>query len=941
MKKHSYEQLQHSSYLSDGNAPYIEDLYEEYLKDPQAVGEKWRSYFESVLKGSIRSSEISRREIEEQFIQLAKEPKKIFQTTTFAADDLSTARQEAVDSLITAYRRFGHLNAKIDPLGVVQPIDSRLTLEHYGLSEKNFSEKFKTRGLLKETVMSLQEIYGALRSRYCSSIGIEYSRISDEAEREWLCDYAEHRLMSRSFDPAVKLHILKKLIAAEGLEKHLDSKYPGVRRFSAEGCDSIIPLLDEIVQKSRASGLHELVIGMAHRGRLNVLLNIMGQSPEELFQEFEGKKDYGMTTGDVKYHRGFSSDVATPAGPVHLSLMFNPSHLEFVNPVVIGSVRGRQDRAPDESKRDYAMAILIHGDAAFAGLGIVMETLNMSQTRAYTTGGTIHIVINNQVGFTTSNAQDSRSSHYCTDIARMIDAPIVHVNGDDPEAVVAVAAMALEYRVKFHKDFVIDLVCYRRHGHQEVDEPRITQPMMYQIIDQHSSPRELYIQKLVKEQLVTEVEANQWLTDYRNRLDEGRQVVETMSEGLCSRYAVNWAPFLDQNPKIKVDTSVPLGKIKTLAKELEKIPSHFKLHRSVEAIMQARQKMSAGELPIDWGYAEIMAYATLLDQGYPVRMSGEDCRRGTFFHRHAFVFDQITGAAYMPLAHLGEQQAKAQIYDSVLAEAGPMGFEYGYSTAEPNALVIWEAQFGDFANVAQVIIDQFISSGWQKWRRLSGLTLFLPHGNEGLGPEHSSARLERFLQLCAQHNMQVFIPSTPAQMFHLLRRQVLRPLRIPLVVMTPKSLLRHKLSVSSLDDLVKDQLKLLIPEIDEDIKPAKVKRVVFCSGKIYFELLAMRREKEIKDIALVRIEQLYPFPYEEVIEVMKEYSKAKEVVWCQDEPKNQGAWFCTRDRLLKCLPADKELICVSRPPMAAPAAGYPLLHKKDQEKVINQTLNLE
>lgn len=930
-----YDEFQVTSYLSDNNATYIEELYESFLHNPAAVSDTWRHYFETLYNGGAQT-EISHKKIRQQFAELAKHP-KIFMPSV--VEEPRPVKQESVDALITSYRRFGHLNAKLDPLGTQPPMDRRLTLEHFGLSKSDLDTKFKTRGILDNPYATLKEIHETLCKCYCGTIGIEFSRISHEQEREWLRQKAEHYLPYVKHDAKLQREILKKLIAAEGMEKFLEAKYPGQKRFSIEGADSLIPMIDELAKRARFLNVHEFVIGMAHRGRLNVLLNIMGKSPKELYSEFDGTKEYGLTTGDVKYHYGFSSDVKTDAGPLHLSLAFNPSHLEFINPVVMGSVRARQERDKSKRKHDYAMAVLIHGDASFAGQGIIMETLNMSQTRAYHVGGTIHIVVNNQIGFTITDPHDARSSHYCTDIARMIDAPVFHVNGDDPDAVLAVARVALDYRMTFHKDIVIDLVCYRRHGHQEVDEPRATQPLMYKKIDKQASAKTLYVEKLLQANVITEQEVTAWEDDYRAHLDEGRQVVETLREGLCDHYAANWTPFIGQDSRMEVDTSVPQERIIALAKKLEVLPEGFTLQKYVQMIMDSRKKMTEGKMPLDWGYAEIMAYATLLTEGYPIRLSGEDSRRGTFFHRHAFLFDQVTGEEYMPLAHLG-QEAHAQIYDSLLAETGPMGFEYGYSTADPQALVIWEAQFGDFVNVGQVIIDQFLSSAWQKWNRLSGVVFFLPHGNEGMGPEHSSARLERFLQLCAQDNIQVFVPTTPAQIFHLLRRQVLRPYRKPLIVMTPKSLLRHKLAVSSLEDLAKGQLQLLIPEVD-GLEEKKVKRVVICCGKIFYELLAKRREKEIKDIAIIRIEQMYPFPYEQLTEQLQRYSNAKEVIWCQEEPKNQGGWFCTRDRLLKCLPEGRDLQCITRKPMAAPASGYAAYYKKSQKETVYKTLELD
>ncbi len=929
------KEYQLSSYLSANNAAYIEELYETYLKNPDALDQGWRHYFKSLIPAGV-SAEVSHFDLREQFRALAKQPKYAVSTKAASQRD---EQQEAVDELIGAYRRFGHLNAAIDPLGSNISVDERLELGFYGLSATDMNRSFQTRQLLAQPTATLQEIYTALRQYYSGTVGVEYSRIANEKEREWLRDYVEKNMPNTQLSKAVKLSILKQLIATQGLEKFLDVKYPGQTRYSIEGADSIIPLLDELTKRARLVNVEELVIGMAHRGRLNVLLNVMGQSAVELFQEFEGTKDYGMTSGDVKYHRGFSSDVQTDNGPMHLSLAFNPSHLEFISPVVNGSVRARQERRNDNNKYNYALAVLIHGDAAFSGQGIVMETLNMSQTRAYHTGGSIHIILNNQVGFTTSNPHDMRSSHYCSDLARMIDAPVFHVNGDDPEAVVKVTQLALDYRMAFNKDVVIDLVCYRRFGHQEVDEPRATQPIMYQIIKKHKTPRTIYAEKLLAEGVCTQQEVDQWINEYRDGLDQGLQAIETLPEGLSTHYAANWTPYLNRDWHAVVDTKVDQDNIIRLAKQLEQLPEGFLLQHHVGMIMAARQKMTAGEQLLDWGYAEIMAYATLLDEGFSVRFSGEDSRRGTFFHRHSALFDQNTGECYMPLLHLSDQQANLQIYDSLLSESGALAFEYGYSTADPHALVIWEAQFGDFANGAQVMIDQFISSGWQKWNRLSGLVMLLPHGYEGKGPEHSSARLERYLQLCAQDNIQVFVPTSPSQIFHLLRRQVLRPYRKPLIVMTPKSLLRHKMATSSLDDLAKGQLQLIIPEVDA-IDPQHVRRVILCSGKVFYEVLANRREENIDDIAIIRIEQLYPFPYDELKAALATYPNASELIWCQEEPKNQGAWFCTRDRLNKCRPEHMELKYAGRHSMAAPASGYPALHNKQQARLIRLALDI-
>lgn len=931
--KLSMEEFRANSYLDAGNAAYVEQLYDDYLQGI-ALEPHWVEYFQSLGGKAGQSAELSHEQIRDQFRQLAKQPRGGAVVSSANAN-----QQEAVDMLISAYRRFGHLNAKIDPLGHVAPTDERLTLAYHQLGDADLDQVFNTRDLLPQPEASLREILDTLQQIYTHTVGVEYSRISDEKERAWLQEYTEKTLTMITFSKEEQQKMMKELVAADGMEKYLDVKYPGQKRFSIEGTDALIPLLQELSQRARGEGVCEFVVAMAHRGRLNVLMNFMGQSSAELFQEFDGTKDYGLTTGDVKYHRGFSSDVMTPHGPIHLSLGFNPSHLEFISPVEMGSVRARQEREGGERKHDYSMVVMIHGDGAFSGQGVVLETLNMSQTRAYHIGGSIHVITNNQVGFTTSDPRDARSSHYCSDVARMIDAPIFHVNADDVEAVVKVARLALDYRMTFHKDIVIDLVGYRRHGHQEADEPRATQPMMYKIINKHPTPKAIYAEQLIKAGVCSEQEIDQWSEAYRDRLDQGRKVVDTLQEGLSQHYTANWTPYMGETWEAKVDTTAPKAKILELGRKMVTLPENFKLQRNVQMIVDARRKMNEGERPLDWGYAETMAYATLLDEGYTVRLSGEDCRRGTFFHRHAALFNQEDGECYMPLLHLSEHQGNLQIYDSLLSETGPLGFEYGYSTADPQALTLWEAQFGDFANGAQVIIDQFISSGWQKWNRLSGLVMLLPHGYEGMGPEHSSARLERYLQLCAQQNMQVCVPTTPAQIFHLLRRQLLRPYRRPLIVMSPKSLLRHKLATSTLDDLSHGQLQLIISEID-DINPDKVRRVVLCSGKVYYELLTERRERHIDDIAIVRIEQLYPFPYDELTAELQRYPNVKEVVWCQEEPKNQGAWFSTRHRLARCLPEGvSALSYAGRHAMAAPAGGYLALHRKLQAQLVNDALS--
>ncbi len=929
----SMNEFQKNSYLSAESAGYIEALYEVYLENPAQVSDHWRDYFSSMPKDT---AEISHADIRDALRSTASQPKTIAQNTTAQ----SPLKQSAVDALIAAYRRYGHLDAKIDPLnGPITP-DVRLQLSHHGLTKSDLQETFDARKLFPNNgTATLQKILSTLQSYYCDSIGIEYTRIINEIEREWLRDYIENKIPAMVFSIDDKKRILEKLTQAEGLEKYLDTKYPGQKRFSIEGADALIPMMDFLTQDARSQNVRECVIGMAHRGRLNVLLNIMGKAPSDLFKEFDGKKDYGDTTGDVKYHNGFSSDVQTPHGAIHLSLGFNPSHLEFINTVVMGSVRARQERNKDKSinKKEYAFPILIHGDAAFAGQGIVMETLAMSQTRAYTVGGTVHLIVNNQVGFTTSNIADARSSHYSSDLAKMIDAPILHVNGDDAESCVRAMKLALDYRMTFNKDVVIDLVCYRVHGHNEADEPMCTQPLMYQIIRAKKTPRAIYAEQLIAQKTITAQDADQLVSHYRDQLDAGQSIVPLMKNGLSEHYTANWAPFLNHDWKIKCDTKISPDLLAMLGKKITALPEGFSLQRNVAMIMQARIKMLAGEQPMDWGCAETLAYAALLYEGHPVRFTGEDVRRGTFFHRHAALFDQKSGECYMPLLHISDNQAHCQMYDSLLSETGALGFEYGYSAADPASLTMWEAQFGDFANVAQVIIDQFISSAWQKWNRLSGLVMLLPHGSEGQGPEHSSARLERYLQLCAQENMQVCVPTTPAQIFHLLRRQVIRAYRKPLIVMTPKSLLRHKLAVSSLDELTNGEFQCVIPEIDT-MDAAKVNRLVLCAGKIYYELLLKRREEKIDHTAIARIEQLYPFPDDALKAEIKKYPNLKEIVWCQEEPKNQGAFYASRHRIVRCMPENVHLHYAGRSAMAAPAAGYPALHNKQQADLIDKAL---
>jgi 2-oxoglutarate dehydrogenase E1 component len=784
---------------------------------------------------------------------------------------------------------------------------------------------------------TLHEILARLEQVYCGHIGAEFAHVSDTEERLWLQDEFQIGRVQHQFSAEARRNILWQLTAAEGLERYLHTRYVGQKRFSLEGGEALIPLLDDLIQEGGRGGIEEAIIGMAHRGRLNVLINTLGKSPGDLFSEFEGKYSPTHGSGDVKYHKGFSSDLRTPGGNVHVALAFNPSHLEIVNPVVEGSVRARQERRADASGAKV-LPVLIHGDSAFGGQGVVMETLQLSQTRGYRTGGTVHIVVNNQVGFTTHRPDDTRSTLYCSDVAKMIEAPILHVNGDDPEAVIFCTRFALRYRQQFHKDIVIDLVCYRRLGHNEADEPAATQPQMYQVVRQHPTTRKLYADRLVADGVLQAGDPEQLVEQYRQALDEGRHQQHPSLGMIGNRFTVDWSRYTHIDSGDKAVTAVPGPKLATLGRRLIQYPEGFTLHPRVAQIIVNRAKMLAGELPLDWGCAESLAYASLLDEGYAVRISGQDSGRGTFFHRHAVLHDQGADREHIPLQHIREQQPDFTVIDSLLSEEAVLGFEYGYASTSPDRLVIWEGQFGDFVNGAQVVIDQFISSGESKWGRMNGLTLFLPHGYEGQGPEHSSARLERFLQLCAENNMQVVVPSTPAQMFHMLRRQMIRPLRKPLIVMTPKSLLRHELSVSALADLSDGGFAGIIDELDA-LDPAKVKRVVFCSGKVYFDLLKARRAEQLDNVALVRIEQLYPFPAQEYQAVLARYPDAVDVVWCQEEPQNQGAWFQIRHRLQELAGERLPVYYSGRASGAAPATGLAKIHDAEQRQLVETALH--
>lgn len=925
-----------SSVFDGGNAAYLESLYDRYLENPQEVPAKWRDYFAKLPINGNAVPEVSHEAIKAQFVAYAQSGLSRRAPVAAMGTEEHEYKQIQVMRLINAYRSHGHLRAQIDPLQMREVTDANvkeLSLEDYGFTAQDLATVFDTETFVGPHRMALGDLYQALNETYCGSIGTEYMHIDSRVEREWIQKRIEGARGKGTFTKEKKIDILRRLTAAEGLEKYLGAKYPGAKRFSVEGGESLIPLLDEIIERGGAEGLRECIIGMAHRGRLTVLVNVLGKDPRELFDEFEGKYATSLVSGDVKYHQGFSSNIKTAGGNVHLALAFNPSHLEIVTPVVEGSVRARQERAKDEN-HNKVLPVAIHGDAAFAGQGVVMETLNMSQTRGYGVGGTIHIVINNQVGFTTSNPHDARSTLYCTDVAKVVLAPIFHVNADDPEAVLFVTQLALDYRMEFNKDVVIDLVCYRRHGHNEADDPFATQPVMYNAIKNHATVRQLYADTLVKEGVIDAAGVSLLVKENRETLDKGENVGRNIVAGMP--HAVDWKPHFSNEWNEKVKTAVSAEKVTELSKILLSVPSDFSYHGRVSKVYEERVKMAKGECPIDWGFAETLAYASLLDEGYSVRLSGQDCGRGTFFHRHAVLHHQITGESYTPLEHISNK-ARFKVIDSLLSEEAVLAFEYGYSTTDPNTLAMWEAQFGDFANGAQVVIDQFISSGEQKWGRLSGLTMLLPHGYEGQGPEHSSARLERYLQLCAQHNIQVCVPSNAAQVFHMLRRQMLRKTRKPLIVMTPKSLLRHKGATNDLKDFTQGTFQLIIPEV-MNMDKQKVTKVVMCSGKVYYDLAEKRDQEKKFHIAIIRIEQLYPFPEEELKAILKQYPNAKEVIWCQEEPRNQGAWYSSQHHFQACLSSHQQLSYAGREASASPAVGSSHAHNEQQEALVNEAL---
>ncbi|MDQ2640603.1 MAG: 2-oxoglutarate dehydrogenase E1 component [Pseudomonadota bacterium] len=933
--KNALSAQQATTALWGGNSAYIEELYERYLAGEELPAD-WRKYF-AALPGA--AGDTAHGPLVRELAQRAQQPRVAAAGVAAPQNE----KQAAVSRLIQIYMNRGHLIAKVDPLGLMErPKPKLMELAYMGLGDEDLDTEFYTASRVEAIPRraKLRDIIALLEQVFAGTIGAEFAHVSNTDERLWLQDQFLAGRAHGKLSNEERVNILRQLTAAEGLERFLHTRYVGQKRFSLEGGDSFIPMLNDLVQQGGQMGVEEFVIGMAHRGRLSVLVNVLGKSPADLFSEFEGRYDIAHLkgSGDVKYHKGFSSDLRTPGGNVHVALAFNPSHLEVVNPVVEGSVRARQERrGADGDAR--VVPVLVHGDSAFAGQGVVMETLQLSQARAFYTGGTVHMIINNQIGFTTSDPRDTRSTMYCSDVAKMLEAPIFHVNADDPEAVVFVTRQALAYRMKFRKDVVIDLVCYRRLGHNEADEPAATQPVMYSKIRQHPTVRQIYAAQLAAQGVISQKDADAFVEEYRAGLDAGKSPVPASLGLIGNQYTVDWTRFLNTDWSDASHTAIDAERLAKLGPRTVEVPEGVKLHPRVEQVYANRRKMLAGEMPLDWGCAEILAYASLLEDGCPIRITGQDSGRGTFFHRHAVLHNQNDGSSWVPLQHMSAGQPRFVVTDSVLSEEAVLGFEYGYSTTNPAALVIWEAQFGDFVNGAQVIIDQFISSGESKWGRLCGLAMFLPHGYEGQGPEHSSARLERFLQMCAENNMQVVVPSTPAQMFHMLRRQMLRSLRKPLVVMTPKSLLRHELSVSRLEDLTNGGFSPVIDEVDA-IDAAQVRRVVFCSGKVYFDLLKARRAARQENVALVRIEQLYPFPTHAYEAVLKRYPQARQIVWCQEEPQNQGAWYQIRHRLEGPLQRDRHtLLYAGRQHAAAPATGIAKIHDSEQRELVDAALN--
>ncbi len=917
-------QLNDLNWLSGDNSAYLEELYTRWRDHPDDVDPVWQ----------------------EKFARLERLPSTSEPSSDTPVERSEASRQQVmVQQLVAAYRFLGARRALLDPLKRREaPYIPELDPQFYGLTSEDLSRVFHTTNTyFGRSSMPLNTLLGALRQTYCGSIGAEFMYISAPEQKRWWQERLESCRSKPQFEAARRVRFLETLSAAEGLERFLHTRYVGQKRFSLEGGESFITAMDALVHKASAMGVEQIVIGMAHRGRLNVLVNTMGKSPKELFAEFEGTaKSADLPAGDVKYHNGFSSDPIIDGRPVHLCLEFNPSHLEIVDPVVVGSVRARQDRLAAEgcpNPRDRVLGVMVHGDAAFAGQGIVMETLNLADTRGYGTGGTVHIVVNNQIGFTTSDPRDKGSMTYCTDPAKLIEAPVLHVNGDDPEAVVFATELALDYQRTFKQDVVVDIVCFRRLGHNEQDTPALTQPLMYKKINAHRGTRAVYADTLVRAQVLPFDEPQNMVERIKTRLRDGKLPLDMTLSAMPAKSTVQWVRFKDQIWTDQAATGVSERTLRTLGERITEVPDGFTPHPLLAKVIADRRAMAETGEHVDWGMAEHLAFATLLDEGFDVRITGEDSGRGTFSHRHAVWHDQKRErwdeGDYVPLNHLRDGQGHFTVIDSVLSENAVLGFEYGYASSAPDALVIWEAQFGDFANGAQVVIDQFISSGEAKWGRLSGLTLMLPHGYEGQGPEHSSARIERYLQLAADDNMQIVQPTNAKQIFHLLRRQLHRDLRKPLIIFTPKSLLRNKAAVSSLSELEAGAFEPVIT--DTSVAPEHVDRVILCSGKVYYDLVNKRRELGLGErVALVRVEELYPLPADRLEAVLSSFTAARSWVWCQDEPQNQGPWWYMAAELYRRLPAGVTLAYAGREASSSPACGYPAKHQAQLRALLEE-----
>ena len=920
------------------NLPYLEALWQRYLRDPSSLSDEWRHYFAQATENGkqniepLRTANVSSTRTITSALRNGKETAT---KTTFA---LTAPTQ--FEEMIQAYRRFGHLKARIDPLNLRNLAVVDLEPEAFGFTESHMDKLFASESLRLTAPLTLRECVQWLENVYCGPIGFEFMHIADLTQKRWLEERIE-RIEDRSkLDRADQVRILSRLIDAQCFEQFIRKKFLGAKSFSLEGAESLIPLLEFAIEKAADQGVEEIVLAMAHRGRLNVLANILGKPPREIFREFiDPSVAHADGSGDVKYHLGHSHDYRTRAGrEVHLSLCFNPSHLEFVNPVALGRVRAKQDRGQDR-ERTRGMALLIHGEAALAGEGIIQEALNLERLNPYEVGGVVHVVVNNQIGFTTPPSA-ARSTTYATDVMKMLQMPIFHVNGDEPEAVAYAVRLALEFRARFRQDVVIDMYCYRRLGHNEGDEPSFTQPLMYQAIGNKKNIREIYLERLLSLQRVTAEEAADMEAVRVQRLerelaaarDENHVPVREELQGIWAGYQGGLEPTAEE-----LKTGIEIPRLTHLLEAQTQLPDDFHPHPKIARAMEARRKMAVGELPLDWSAAESLVFASLATEGIHVRLSGQDSGRGTFSHRHAVLRDYQTGQKYVPLQHLGRDQAFFEIYDSPLSEAGVLGFEYGYSLDRPDGLTLWEAQFGDFSNAAQVIIDQFITTAEEKWRRLSGLVMLLPHGFEGMGPEHSSARLERFLQLGARDNIQVIYPTTPAQYFHSLRRQALRKWRKPLIVMTPKSLLRHPKSVSPREEFSKGNFLRVIA----DSGPARpVKRILLCSGKIYFDLEHKRQELGRDDVAIIRLEQLYPFPEKPLQSLLAEYPAATPLTWVQEEPENMGAWWYLNLRFNQRVLGNRPVSVVARAPAASPATGSATRHKEQQQLLLNQAFGI-